>query len=165
MSVKGADGNDISYSTVSNLLKALQSGDIHAIRYCKNYIKGAFAHEMAHQLREEFLIEKNIGQEIASHAVEMLTCGGENLGADLKFEEALKNHRSSYRKDMVASLRLLQEKFCQNKSISYKPQSHTPEELNKAMKSIPKDTRVEVLKKIAKEIINTPSMHLLKLAA
>ena len=156
---------EISHNTIDILLEAIRDDDTETIAKRKQFFKSAFVHEMAHKLREEFVENDDVGQEIASHAAELLACEGDNPASDEKFEFAIKNPVGSYMQDMVAALKVLEQKFLINKDCLYKPRNFTPKELNKAMKSIPERKREKVLQKIAKEIIYASPIELLKTAA
>ena len=156
---------EIAHTTADHLLKAIRDNDTNILDKTKQYFKGAFAHEMTHKLRSEFIAEEDVGQEIASHAVELLVCGGDNPMSDEKFEWIIDNPIASYPQDMFATLKVLEQKFLRNKDCLYKPKDFTPKELNKAMKSIPEHKREKILQKIAKEIINSLPIELLRTAA
>ena len=156
---------EIAHNTVDFFLKAIRDHDTNLANKMKQYFKGAFAHEIAHKRRSEFIAENDTGQEIASHAIELLACGGDNPISDEKFEFAINNPTASYPQDMFATLKVLEQKFISNKACLYKPKNFTVKELNKAMKSIPEKKRESVLKQIAKEILYSSPVELLKTAA
>ncbi len=156
---------EIAHNTVDFFLKAIRDNDTDLVNNMKQYFKSAFAHEMTHRLRNEFVAEDETGQEIASHAIELLACGGDNPISDEKFKFAVNNPTASYPQDMFTTLKVLEQKFLNNKDCLYKPKNFTIEELNKAMKSIPEKKREGVLKQIAKEILLSSPVELLKIAA
>ncbi len=165
-------GIRVAYSVFSNLLFNIWKNKKHAIDVYKIYFKGSFAHEMTHHIRNELEYKKRHGGvEIPSHAVEVLATDGDFLMHSNKYEHAAKNPNDglkaykSYNKDIVRSLILLQKILSKIKDCTYKPKDSTPEELNKAIKSISKDIRQDKLKNIAEEIISIPSKELLKLAS
>lgn len=165
MSVRGMCGIEIAYPYVDQLLEELNENDETKLAYFYNFFKGSFVHEMTHKLRDEFITEEDTGQEIASHAVEMLSTEGINPFLDEKLEATLENTISSYDQDVVAALKVLEQKLSLRKECSYKPKSFSPLELNRAMTSIPIEKRKAVLKELAKEIINASPIELLRLAA
>ena len=165
MSVRGAFGIEIAYPYVDCLIEAIRSDSKEGINILQQFFKGIFAHEMTHYLRNEINEEENTGQEIASHAVQLLVTGGENILIDNRFEEVIKNPQTAYDLDMISALKVLQQKFSQSEYCIYKPTSFNPSELNKTMKSIPETQREKVLQNIAQEIISTSTIDLLRIAA
>ncbi len=165
MCVTGASSIEIAYPNIDSILISIENDEQATINNLKNYFKGAFAHELTHQMRGELEVEVDTGQEIASHAIEILACGGDNLFADRKFKVAVDEQSTSYHKDMVTSLKVVQEFLIQSAGCNYKPKTYKTSELNKAMKSIPEKDRERVLKKIAREIIASSNIELLRIAA
>ncbi len=165
MCVTGVNSINIACPNIDALLGFIKDNDEAAVNDLKNYFKGAFAHEMTHQIRRELETEVDTGQEIASHAIEILSCSGDNPFADRKFVLAADEQNTSYYKDMVTSLKVLKEFLTQSKNCTYKPKTYKITELNKAMKSIPERIRNTVLKKIGQEIISSSNIELLRVAA
>lgn len=166
MSVRGVFGIEVAVSDVDLLLDAIINDKKDEIYRLKRFFTGGFAHEMVHEIREEIFEEEDTGQEIASHAIELLSTCGDNPKTDESLLKRIKKSvYSSYDKDIVSGLKLLQSRFLVNENCRYAPESFEPDELNKAMKSIPKEKRERVLKAIAKEILHTTPLELLRLAA
>ncbi len=165
MRVRGYFGIEVSYTYVDCLLEVLENNVKGEIDSWQQFFKGVFAHEMTHCLRNEILNEGDNGQEIASHAIEMLSTSGNNLIADLSFSKKIADPSTSYNKDLITGLKVLQQKLSSHVLSTYKPKTHEPNELNKSIKSIQEDKREEVLKEIAQEIIKTSAIDLLRIAA
>ncbi|MBI3590864.1 MAG: hypothetical protein HY094_05740 [Candidatus Melainabacteria bacterium] len=165
MCVTGANSIEITHSNINSVLSSIEDNDETTTSDLKNYFKGAFAHEMTHQIRGELEVKVDTGQEIASHAIEILACGGDNPFADRKFKVAIDEQSTSYHKDMVTSLKVVQEFLIQSESCKYKPKTYETNELNKAMKSISENYRERILKRIAREIIASSNIELLRIAA
>ncbi len=165
MRVRGFFGIEVSYSYVDCVLEAIENNSKDEINCWQQFFTGVFAHEMTHELREEIYQNGDTGQEIASHAVEILSTGGDNLLADLSLSKKISEPDTSYNKDIITGLKVLQQKLSQSNLCQYKPKTHEPSELNRAMQSIPEDKKEEVLKNLAQEIIKTPAIDLLRIAA
>lgn len=174
MSVRGLLGLEVTCPYVDDFLRAIDSEDQNKVRNFRNYFRAAFAHEIAHLHREEILSKDDIGEEIASHAVEILAGFGENPMKDMDLEDYIKslqkimkldNYQASYLKDVITAMKVVQQKLIQNRHCQYIPRSYVPDELNKAIKSIPEKKREEVLKKIVQEIMDALPIELLRIAA
>lgn len=165
MCVTGTNSIEIASPNIDSILSCVEDENEFDLNNLKNYFKGAFAHEMTHQMRGELEVQVDTGQEIASHAIELLACGGENPFADRKFLLAIDEQDSSYHKDMVTSLKVVEHFLTQSKKCIYKPKNCKISELNKAMKSIPEKERDGILSRIAEEIIDSSNIELLRIAA
>lgn len=165
MCVTGANSIEIASPNIDSILSSIEDDNELGLNYLKNYFKGAFAHEMTHQMRGELEVQTDTGQEIASHAIELLACGGENPFSDRKFLLAIDEQDSSYHKDMVTSLKVVEHFLARSKKCTYKPKNCNVSELNKSMKSIPEKEREGTLSKIAEEIIESSNIELLRIAA
>jgi len=167
MTVKGLYGIEIAYSDVDTFLEIIEGGNKEKIQKCAVYFKGGLVHEMTHFLRNEFSDDFDSGVEIASHAVEMLSSMGDNPLKDEQFELAMQPEYQDdrYCKDMITALKVVQQKLIEYGYCNYDPQNHTPDEINKAIKSIDEDDRYKVLQNIADEIIKMPAIDLLRAAA
>ena len=165
MRVQGLFGIEVCYQFVDVLLDNILEKNLTDLHNWKQFFKGAFAHEMMHKIKDEIYADPDEGQEIASHAVEILATAGDNPIGDTYFERALKNTTSSYDEDMITSLKYLQQKFIQCKETKYKPKSIEPKEISKSIRSIPEKKREKILKEITQELITSSSVELLRIAA
>ena len=162
MVVRGVFGIELSYEYADSILKALREKNWDNVVKLHNFLKASFVHEMAHELRNEVYAE---GDEIASHVTEILACGGDNPLTDEKITGWLDNKSIPYNQDILAALKIVKKLLSGCKDCTYKPESFYPDELNKAMKSIPEDIREKLLSSFAKSIIRKKSLDLLKIAA
>ena len=119
---------------------------------------------MVHAIREEIYAEPDLAQEIAPHAAEILSTGGDNPTEDIYFEETQKKTNNRYQKDMTAALKILQQKLLQIPTCTHKPKNHELKEINKALMSIPENIKKRILKKMAQEIVSTSGLDLLRTA-
>ena len=165
MTAQGFLGIEMDHRKLDFFIKLISDDNLNGISIMWNYFKGSFAHEMTHFLRDEIEVDENIGQEIAAQAVEMLICGGENPIKDTVFEEAIKDPDTKYKQDMITALKVVYRKLFLSENCTYKPLSFEPDELNKAMQSISKEKRYEVLKAVAEEIVETSPVELFRLAS
>ncbi len=165
MTVEGFLGIEVNYKYVDALIRAIEENNLYVAAVLFNMLKASFAHEMVHYIRDEIKEDKSAGQEVASQAVEILVCGGTNPMKNKRIEEAIKEPDDEYEQDIVAAAKVVQKKLTDLQECLYKPKSFKPDELNKAMQSISKEKREELLKKIAQEIIKTSPVDLLRLAA
>lgn len=171
MAVRGLMGIAVAYPYVDEFLRVIEEDDRNKIGKLRSYFKGGFIHEIVHQLRIEFSKEYDGGEEIASHAAEILSTMGDNPFKDdylkevVENEKKLKREDALYNKDVIAAMKVVKQKLTEHPKCNYVPKTHEPNELNKAMKSIPEKIREEVLSQIAKEIVKTSPMELLRQAA
>ena len=156
---------DVSIDNFRYFLEDLEKKNEERIYYWYKFFKGSFAHEMTHQLRNELIEEENTGQEIASHAVEVLSTEGLNPILDFRLKDMTLNPKTSYAQDVIASLKVIEQKLSNLKDCTYKPKDFTSKELNKAILSISEDKREKILSDLAQEIIKASPIELLKLAA
>ncbi len=161
----------VAYPSFNRLLFNIWKNNKNAIDTYQIFFKSSFAHEMTHFIREELEYNrKNRGLEIATHIVEILASDGEHLMVTNKYAAAIektfkspKEYRS-YRKDIVHGLLILHQILSEKKECLYKPKDFFPDELHKAIKSIPENIREGILKDLAQSILNTPSKKLIEAA-
>lgn len=171
MSVRGLFGIEVSYEEVDSFLKAIENNNEEDIKNFRTFFKTAFVHEIVHELREEFIEEDDTGQEIASYAIQFLAGFGDNTILDKYLNGVLKDvkkinkdevEHTSYFKDIITSLKLVQQKLKECSSCTYHPKDYSPSELNKAINSIPKHRKEKVLKKITDKILDDSPIELLR---
>lgn len=169
MSVRGLFGVEVCYKDVDEFLKAIENNDEALIKDYKTFYKAGFVHEIVHQLRKEFEREEDVGQEIATYAVEILSGLGENYIKDEYLNEIIRKmdkidkvENASYIMDIIAALKLVQHLLSKCSACEHTPKDFTPYELNKAIKSISKDRREKILKKMANKIIEYSPIELLR---
>lgn len=171
MSVRGLLGIGVAYPYVDEFLRTIEKRNERGIRIYRNFFKSGFVHEIVHQLRNEFSTNEDCSNEIASHAIDILSTMGDNPFKDdyLKWvigsDKKLNREDVLYHKDVIAAMKVVKHKLASNVHCQYIPRSHLPDELNKAMKSIPENIREKVLGEIAKEIVKTSVVELLREAA
>ena len=167
MKVKGAFGIEVNYLYVDSLLESIDAGDVETVKNWKKFFKASFVHEMVHKLREEIYTEPDTAQEIAPHAISILSTGGDNPMDDIYIEEETRTpgNNNRYQKDVAAALKILQQKLSLLPACLYKPKSFELKEINKALMSIPENIKKRILKKMSQEIVSTSGMDLLRIAA
>lgn len=165
MKVKGLFGIEVNYFYIDSLLQSIKALDVEAVKNWKKFFKASFVHEMVHQLRKEIYTDSDTAQEIAPHAAEILSTGGDNPAEDVYIEEMRNQKPNRYQNDIVAALKVLEQKLLQSPACKYKPKSFESKEINKALMSISKNIKKQMLKKMAQEIVFTSGQDLLRIAA
>lgn len=147
MKVKGAFGIEVNYSYIDSILQSIEAMDIETVKNWKKFFKASFVHEMVHKLREEIYTEPDTAQEIAPHAAEILSTGGDNPMEEVYTEEIRSHKPNRYQKDVMAALKVLEQKLLQSPACKYKPKNFELTEINKALMSISKNIKKQMLKK------------------
>jgi hypothetical protein len=156
-------GMSVNSLNTDELLQSLVAKNKNRAQDTVSWLKGAFAHEMTHNIRGK--LDDNIGDnillntnEVPSHANQYLSTWNENQAFFNTRVNSLKLKQQPMGRihAELGGLRLVQTQLNAREECQYKPKDFTPAELTKAIQSIPEEKRTEVLRSMVAENLKTP---------
>lgn len=142
------------------LEKARKTGDYSAVHAHMAWIQSAFAHEMTHNARGAMDDHPSLNaNEVPSHAIQFLSIWDQDQSFFARRIQEIKTDKPKGFQRIhaeVGGLHVVQQKLITESRCRIKPKDFSPEELQKAIRSIPDSIRAHVLMTLAESILKMP---------